>query len=196
MPVFRISCGNCGALRTPRVSGADGELACPACQAVSEFVVFPALVREVEAQPGEALLDAAESSCFYHPHKRAVVPCDQCGRFLCSLCDVPLGSQHLCPKCIERDEASGDAGRLKREMTHYDEIALALAVFPMLFFYVTFITAPIAFFLAVRHWNTRMSIVPRGRSTLVLAIALSGIQLAGWALAGVALVTLWIGVLE
>ena len=43
----------------------------------------------------DALLSEGESSCFYHPNKRAVVPCDQCGRFLCTLCRVDFGQRVL-----------------------------------------------------------------------------------------------------
>ena len=33
-----------------------------------------------------------------HHHHLA---CDNCGRFLCSLCDVDIGAGHQCPACLE-----------------------------------------------------------------------------------------------
>src|SRR5678815_2112206 len=71
---------------------------CPGCQQLLRVEIFPALLAPPRiGVPAESLLVAAESSCFYHPAKRAVVPCDGCGRFLCSVCDIQLGTQHLCP---------------------------------------------------------------------------------------------------
>ena len=52
----------------------------------------------------------------------------------------------------------------------YDKIALALAVYPMLLFYLTFFTAPMAIFVAIRYWKAPASILPRTRIRSVIAI--------------------------
>src|SRR4051812_45824912 len=80
-----------------------GELvACRSCAAPLQAEIFPAFFRPVAlGRGGEALLVETESSCFYHPHKKAVLPCEGCGRFLCALCDCELRGRHFCPACLE-----------------------------------------------------------------------------------------------
>jgi hypothetical protein len=42
-----------------------------------------------------------EAACFFHGEKRAERSCERCGRFICALCDMPLGDKHVCPKCLD-----------------------------------------------------------------------------------------------
>src|SRR5688572_22390826 len=81
---------------------------CPACQARIQAEVFPAAFRILgPGQTGERILLQGESSCFYHEQKKAVVPCDACGRFLCALCDVDLNGKHLCSQCLDTGRQKG-----------------------------------------------------------------------------------------
>ena len=156
-------------------------VSCPACGAWLQIEAFPALFRPV--RPGsnaEIVLEDTESACFYHPQKKAVVPCDACGRFLCALCDCDLNGQHLCPSCLEAGKKKGKIRNLENQRVCYDKIAFALAVLPILVFYFTVVTAPLVIFLAVRHWNTPSSILRRTRIWFVLAVMLAGLEIAGW----------------
>src|SRR5437868_4454851 len=97
-----LSCPKCRQPLTAAVLTGDGTVACMACGASLYVDVFPALFRPVATgKSGETVLVEGESTCFYHPQKKAIVPCDLCGRFLCALCDLELGGQHLCPSCLE-----------------------------------------------------------------------------------------------
>jgi hypothetical protein len=157
---------------------------CPACGVPVQVEIFPALFRPAaRGRDGEALMVEGESSCFYHPQKKAVVPCQGCGRFLCALCDCELHGEHFCPACLEVGRQKGRITRLENQRTLYDGIALSLAVLPLLVFYFTVITAPIAIFIAIRHWNTPRSIVHRTRIRLVVAIILAVLQIVGWGVA-------------
>ena len=49
--------------------------------------------------------------------------------------------------------------------------------------YFTFITAPLALYMAIRHWNSPRSIVHRTRIRYVLAIVFAALQLIGWVVA-------------
>src|SRR5580658_9311534 len=109
---------------------------CPACAVPLQTEVFPALFRKIgPGQAGEAIMIEGESSCFYHPQKKAVVPCDSCGRFLCALCDCQLHGQNLCATCLESGKTKGKIKSLNNERTLYDSIALSLAILPLLIFY-------------------------------------------------------------
>src|SRR5580765_4769226 len=77
-------------------------LPCPYCDAPLQVEIFPAFFRPIAAGANaEALMLEGEASCFYHPQKKAVRPCDGCGRFLCALCDCELQGEHFCPACLE-----------------------------------------------------------------------------------------------
>src|SRR5437667_2555281 len=154
---------------------------CPACSVPLQVEIFPAFFRRTAARrDGEAVLVEGESTCFYHPQKKAVLPCEGCGRFLCALCDCELHGQHFCTVCLEIGRKKGKIKSLENQRTLYDSIALSLAILPLLIFYLTFITAPAALFIALRYWNAPRSLVHRSRIRLVLAILIAGLQIVGW----------------
>jgi hypothetical protein len=147
--------------------------------------VFPALFSPIEqGQSGETLLADTDASCFYHPGKKAKVICEGCGRFLCSLCDVEISQQHLCPACIESGKKKGGLSALSTRRTLHDDLAISLALLPLLIPFLgwlcTIATAPLAIWISIRHWKTPCSIVPRSHIRYVLAIAFGLLQLIGW----------------
>src|SRR5438874_6597524 len=140
MSSFQLLCPKCKTpLRENVVNRA--ELApCLACATPLQVDIFPALFRPLQTgRSGEAVVVETESSCFYHPQKKAVVHCEGCGRFLCALCDCELHGQHYCPQCLETGKRKGKIKSLENERTRYDSIALGLAIAPLLIFYVTFL---------------------------------------------------------
>jgi hypothetical protein len=154
---------------------------CARCASPVVATLFPAILRPpAEGSAGEVVQADGESSCFYHPRKRAVRPCDACGRFLCALCDMELNERHLCPPCLESGARTGKVRDIERERVRYDRLALTLAGLPMLIFYFTILTAPIALYVALRYWKAPPSLVERTRPRLVLAILLATLQIAGW----------------
>lgn len=143
--------------------------------------VFPAALRPPgPAAPAEAIMVEGEASCFYHPKKKAVLPCESCGRFLCALCDLELHGQHICPACLKAGKQKGKIRQLENRRTLYDSLALAVAVYPMIFVWTTIIGAPIALYIAIRYWKAPTSIVSRSRWRAWLAIVIALLQIAGW----------------
>lgn len=158
---------------------------CAQCGRLFQAEVFPAFFQPVmRGRDGDPLLVEGEASCFYHPQKKAAMTCDACGRFLCALCDCELHGKHFCPACLETGKQKGKIQKLENQRTLYDNIALALAVYPvaLLFgIYFTCITAPMSLYLSFRHWNSPSSVVRQTRIRYVLAIILSTLELAAWA---------------
>lgn len=177
-----IECPSC---RTPLVEGVfnlSGMAPCPNCRTPLQIEVFPALFRPTAVgRQAEAVMLEGESSCFYHPQKKAVLPCDACGRFLCALCDCEVGGQHFCPTCLEAGRTKRKIRNLEQSRTRYDDVALALAVLPVLCFYPSLVTAPIAVYISIRHWNTPLSIVHRSKIRYVLAMIIATLEIVGWA---------------
>jgi hypothetical protein len=172
-----IRCGRCDLPVPPGGFNTGTFVPCPTCGRGTLVEAFPALAAPSESgSAGERLTDDAQASCSFHPRKKAVVACDVCGRFLCALCEVQVGRRHLCPACY-RDEftPTPGGGQLTRNSyTSYDNWAIALALIPA-------VVTPLAgLFVAIRHWRTRMSVLPRGHARHIAAIVLSAAQLFLW----------------
>jgi len=176
-----LQCNKCQTPLTPAMFN-RGQLApCPGCAAPLQVEIFPAFFRTIASGTGaETILVEGEASCFYHPQKRAVLPCHGCGRFLCGLCDCELHGEHYCPVCLEAGRKKGKIKRLENERTLYDSIALAVAIVPVLFIYLTVVTAPLAIYMSIRYWNAPRSIVHRTKIRFVAAIVFAGLQIIGW----------------
>ena len=183
-----ISCSACSWPLPPEFWNRDSAARCPGCGTQVQVLVFPALARAGAGASPEALGEESEASCFYHPRNRAAVPCDECGRFLCRLCELDVDGRHLCPGCF----AAGVRGRMIRETdtrrTMYDSLALALATLPAIFIWPALVTAPVALYFVIRHWKSPRSILPRTRVRFVLAALFALAELAGIAAIIVAIV--------
>ena len=193
MTVLSVECPRC---RTPLVESAlnqPGLEPCAGCQSLLQVEVFPALFRRTApAVSGEIVLVEGEAACFYHPARKAVLPCHGCGRFMCALCDCELNGEHFCPACLESGKTKGKIKSLENRRTLYDTIALSLAILPIgliVFWFLTIITAPMALFMAIRYWNAPRSIVHRTKIRYVLAMIFATLQIAGWGIGIYLLVT-------
>ena len=181
MRTLKIDCGKCKAHISFPLASPSITSFCSSCGTDVNAEVFPALLKgQAPADKGETIVIDDESSCFFHPKKKAAIVCEGCGRFLCSLCDIEFKGRHLCSTCIESGAKKGKDGEMRKDMTYYDEIALTLAIFPLILFYITVITAPIALYIAIRHWNTPLSAIPRSKARFVIAIIFAGLELTGW----------------
>lgn len=198
MPTDRppLACDKCRTVLTGAVVNTVEPVNCPGCHSPLIVEVFPAYFRPPAAgQAAENVLSDEDASCFYHPAKKAVVPCARCGRFLCALCDIELGAnRHVCPGCVEaaRQDPGGkmdltgggaatDALGAQRRLLP-DQLAITLAVLPLFFLYwLTFITAPIVLYIVIRYWKEPGSVVnPRSRTRLIVAAIFALLELCGW----------------
>jgi hypothetical protein len=181
MNTVLVACSKCKSFLLDDVFNIGKFARCRNCNAFLQVQVFPALFRRLApGQQAETVVEETESSCFYHPGKRAYLPCDACGRFLCTLCDCELNGQHFCPSCLETGRKRGKIKKLENQRILYDNLALTLAIYPLLIFWLTIVTAPISIFLAIRHWNTPTSIVHRSKVRFVSALIIASLQIAGW----------------
>ena len=178
-----LACPRCHGELPDAFHNAPDVQPCPSCAQRVRVLVFPALLNPpAVGSTGETLLIEGESSCFYHPAKRASAACESCGRFLCQLCDVDLNGQHLCPSCLETGRRKGKLKQLENRRVLWDSVALMLALVPLLLFYFTIVTAPLTIFVVLRHWKDPTSIVGRMRWRMVVAMILAVLQMAGWAI--------------
>jgi hypothetical protein len=176
-----LLCAHCSA-RIPPESWNAPHAICAFCRAPLQALVFPAFFTKPQAYAAVAAQEG-EASCFYHPAKKAVVPCDQCGRFLCTLCQVDFQGQNWCPQCIDSRRTKGKLQNLETRRTLYDTMALQLAAIPAIWPFTgfTIVTAPITLFVVIRYWNAPSSIVPRSRIRMYIALILALLEIGGWA---------------
>jgi len=169
-----------GTLRCPKCKVGLGDLnivgaaimLCPRCLKEVEVIAFPALYRTIAptaTSTGEVAMEG-DSTCFYHPQKKAVVPCDGCGRFLCALCDVDFEQQHLCTTCLESGARKKNIQSLERSRSLHGRTAFVLSIIPI------FITGPVAVFMAIKYWNAPGSLVAYRRWHTRVALVFGIIQ--------------------
>jgi len=154
---------------------------CPACGNPLRVDIFPAFFRSssAPAMAGMTAIDN-ESACFFHPGKKAAVACAMCGRFICSLCDIEFGDKHVCPACLETGKKKKKIINLETHRVLYDNIAVSVAILPMVFIWTSLIGAPLSIYMAIRYWKAPMSILPRTKIRFVFAITISLAQLTAW----------------
>lgn len=172
----------------PMESAADGTLnQCPQCRVPLRIARLPAAAESpspasigTPAFPGQAV-------CFFHAGRRAVVPCDRCGRFLCALCDLPIAGAHLCPSCLESGMRDGDSGPFEPRRVRPDLIAGYLLLLGLLSCGLLFpLTGLAATAVAWSHRHSPPSMVDRSQFRLRLLMAggafctLLGIGEWGW----------------
>jgi len=168
MPAQAICCGECST-PVPAESWNRAGVRCRGCGQTLQVAVFPAIELVRSGALPEAIEIETEASCFYHPSSRAAIPCDECGRFLCRLCEIEIDGRHLCPTCFETG-VSANKLNVEASRTMYDSIALALATLPTLLTWPVIIGAPAALYVAIRRWRAPGSIVPRTRVRYYLAL--------------------------
>ena len=159
--VGSIICPGCSGEVAP-VEGKSGWQNCPYCERALQIRVWGSVHQNNNA--AGAISDQA--TCFFHPDKAYQACCQRCGRFVCALCDLQLGAEHVCPACFERGRVQSGAGTGTAEWRHrdvlYDSIAVTVG-WGWILFWPTFVAAlPAAIFLHVKYRKApRSYLIPR-----------------------------------
>ena len=196
MPTFDdwnlLNCSNCK-LEPHSIAVNENNLqTCTHCGKQVSVHVYPALLKTLETPVVvDAPVIGEESSCFYHPQKQAMVVCDDCGRFLCNLCDIEMNGRHVCTACLEIPVTNEASVVQKNKFVHYDTIALLWAVACILMWFFSALFSIISLYYCIRHWNTPISATPRNRWRFVVAALFSTGVLCAW---GFVLLQLFLGV--
>ncbi len=170
---------------------AGGQAHCPGCRRSSAVIALPALLENKGVKP-PPLIEApveGEAACFYSPNRRATRECSHCGVLISEVWAAQWGSKTVCLKCLDHLREKAKDQRFQQSRVLWDNIALLLAVLPctMILWWAVFFTAPAAIFIALWHWNSQRSLVPRSRLRLITALLLGlgqvggiGFLLCGW----------------
>lgn len=124
---------------------------CPYCEKRLQIRVWPVMRQNSKA----AMALSDQATCFFHPDKAFQACCQRCGRFVCALCELQLGAEHVCPACFERGRADSGAQSGKAEWRYrdvlYDSIALTVGWGWILFWPVIVAAIPTVIVLHVKY---------------------------------------------
>jgi len=152
------SCPNCGGDVIP-VETETGWQSCPSCANRLQIFIWPTVRQNTNA--ATALSDQA--TCFFHPDKAFQACCQRCGRFVCALCDLQLGAEHVCPACFERGRGDSGVEAGKAEWRYrdvlYDSIAVTVGWGWILIWPVIVAAIPAVIFLHVKYRKAPRSYV-------------------------------------
>lgn len=160
-PAAAISCPTCGGDVIPVEMETEWQY-CPSCANRLQIRLWP--VGQKSNRAATALSDQA--TCFFHPDKSFQACCHRCGRFVCALCDLQLGAEHVCPACFERGRAGSGTEAGKAEWRHRDVLDDSIAVtvgWGWILFWPVFVAAlPAVIFLHVKYRKApRSYLIPR-----------------------------------
>lgn len=150
IPPGATSCPSCQGTVTP-METTNGAQICPFCEKELQIRVWPVVRQNANVAP----VMSDQSTCFFHPDKAFHACCQLCGRFVCGLCDLQLGAQHVCPICFERGRVDSGAEAASAEWRHrdvlYDSIAVSLGWGWVLFWPAFVAAVPAAIYLHVKY---------------------------------------------
>jgi hypothetical protein len=154
-----IPCPSCAGDVVPVEAGWQS---CPYCEKRMQIRIWPVTRQNTNA--ATALSDQA--TCFFHPDKAFQACCQRCGRFVCALCDLQLGAEHVCPACFERGRAQSGAEAGKAEWRYrdvlYDSIASTVGWGWILFWPAIVAAIPTVIILHVKYRKAPGSyLIPR-----------------------------------
>ena len=191
MGTAAASCPSCGGDVIP-VETETGWQSCPSCADRLQICLWPVVQQNTNA--ATALSDQA--TCFFHPDKAFQACCQRCGRFVCALCDLQLGAEHVCPTCFERGRSDSGAEAGKAEWRYrdvlYDSIAVTVgwgwiilwptivaAIPAVIFLHVKYRNAPRSYLIPRSGWRFWSAYVGLAWAPLLLAGSLFVIRMAG-----------------
>lgn len=156
-----VSCPDCSG-DVARIETDTGWQSCPFCQKRLQIRLW----RTVRQNTSAAVAMPDQATCFFHPDKAFQACCQRCGRFVCALCDLQVGAEHVCPTCFERGRADSGLAGGKAEWRHrdvlYDSIAVALGWGWIIVWPVIVAALPTAIFLHVKYRKApRSYLIPR-----------------------------------
>ena len=154
-----ISCPSCAGEFVPLDTQSQS---CPYCDKQLQIRLWPIALQNTNA----AMALSDQATCFFHPDKAFQACCQRCGRFVCALCDLQLGAEHVCPACFERGRSSTGTEARKAEWRYrdvlYDSMALTIAWGWILVWPTIVIAIPTVIFLHARYRKApRSYLIPR-----------------------------------
>ena len=145
-----------------------------------DVTLFPAITRPKQTVQSGVLMEAGQSSCYFHPELSATALCDESGRMICDLCKTEWEGRTVSMEALQTLVA-GKGKKRSRGKTKWDDICLALALLPIILGPLSVVTALAVLVIVGVQWRKGpTSVVRRSRWRYVLAALLALLQVFGW----------------
>lgn len=184
-----IACPQCGVALLAAHIEPSIPFRCPGCRSTLEAFTFPSFRRAAIPFPNlKERVSEGEAACFFHMDRKAAVSCERCGRFICELCEMPIGGHLLCPKCLEANLSGEKIPELVTRRICWAKLAFYLGGVPLViglpFWPALVFSGAAAIFCAIYGWNKPGSVV-RGRRRWVAVVG---------AICGLTQIVIWLGI--
>lgn len=193
------TCANpkCKAPLDSSIWNRDGHHTCPECSNEVEVLTFPARDLSDSGNGSNSssarVIDQSESTCYVHQENRAQAVCHECGKFMCSLCEISLEGKSMCPSCLNSARQENPQEHLVKQSPNVVSITGMCAAIGLLppFYLITFIigiiTGPvILYYTWFRNRSKKAPWLPAGKSGLVMNTILGFVHLL-FGIGGIAL---------
>lgn len=132
---------------------------CATCKNPVRIDLFPRLKPAPPPAEPQPLEVEDQATCYFHAHYQAEVPCEDCGRFLCRLCDVSFHGGHRCVVCIEQMQKKPDPLLITADV-RWSTIAILILLVSIPFWFLSFITLPVALVIFFKFGRRRDGVFP------------------------------------
>jgi hypothetical protein len=163
----------------------NGQVICPECGGDFEATIFSPAERKTEAT---RIIDEAPEGanlCANHARNAAVTSCQRCGLFICSLCEMNVGSGSYCPACFSKLHTAGALGDAARRYRDFTLLARSAAILGLLMWFLSMPLGAVAMYWALKGRKQRREL---GKSTVsaIVFLIMGALEIAG----GVVLIAL------
>jgi uncharacterized paraquat-inducible protein A len=134
-----------------------GTIDCPNCTKSFEATAFQPPERRVVAPEFVGAGPEAGSACANHARNAAVASCQRCGLFICSLCEMNVGTGSYCPACFDRVRAEGSFPAAAQRYRDYGTMAITavLAGFLLSFMFMSVPFGAVGIYYAIKGIRQR-----------------------------------------
>ncbi len=157
----------------------SGTLICDYCNRPFEATVFqPPQRRQQFTEVVGAAGPEGANACANHARNAAVTSCQRCGLFICSLCDMNMGTGSYCPSCFDRVRSEGTLKPVATRRRDYASLARLTAIVGILFWFAWPILGGMVVYYAPKAMKQRRE---QGRSTagMVVVMILGILEIIG-----------------
>ncbi len=143
----------------------SGAITCPYCNRGFEATAFsPPPRQQVLTTEVETVGPEGANACANHTRNAATASCQRCGLFICTLCDMNVGSGSYCPTCFERVRSEGTLQTAARRYRDFATMSrsFAIAGFLLSFMFLSLPLGVAAMYYGVKARRQRRE---EGRST-------------------------------
>ncbi|HUP59483.1 MAG TPA: hypothetical protein VNA69_03590 [Thermoanaerobaculia bacterium] len=157
----------------------SGEIACAHCGKSFEATAF-----DLPQRRGPQIADVAiagpegSNACANHPRNAAATNCQRCGLFICSLCEMNIGTGSFCPNCFARMRAEGTLPTAVTRYRDYVSMARIAILAGILIWFFAPLFGGLALYYAQKGMKQRRE-EGRSRAGPIIATVFAVLQILG-----------------